>query len=190
LFVQTCTCRFSTFKYYSRIHQTFSGKVGLKFNLSRHFQTYLLFIYIVPKFLKFCNQFIINSKKGTMLLFSIYFLLLLSKTKPFFDYFGDNYFFCLLYHAFTPSYICPFPLLAMFLHCIMQHPFSSNLLPPCHLHYHGVDLHSLAPNLLPCDQCPIDHQLIIFVRAHCFRGLPFLWHGHVAPLLLELLGLH
>ncbi len=103
MFVQTCTCRFSTFKYYSRIHQTSSGKVGLKFNLTHHFQT--LFIYIVPKFLKFCNQFIINSKKGTMLLFLIYFLLLLSKTKPFFDNFGDNYFFCLLYHAFTPSYM-------------------------------------------------------------------------------------
>ncbi len=85
-----CSYKFSTFKYYSRIHQTFNGKVGLKLNLTNHFQTYLLSIFIMPKFFKFCNHLIINSKKGTMFLlcyfklFSIYFLLLLSKTRPFF----------------------------------------------------------------------------------------------------------
>ncbi len=102
-----CTCTFSTFKYYNWIHQTYNGKVGLKLNLTNHFETYLLSIFIVPKFLKFYNHLIINSKKGTMLLlyyfklFSIYFLLLLSKTRPFYDYFGDNYFFGILYHVFT-----------------------------------------------------------------------------------------
>ncbi len=97
-----CTCKFSTFKYYNRIHQTSNGKVGLKLNLTNHFQTYLLSIFIVPKFFKFCNHLIINSKEGMMhllcyyKLFSSYFLLLLSKIGPFF-----NYFLNLLYHAFT-----------------------------------------------------------------------------------------
>ncbi len=59
----------------------------------------MLFIFIVPKLFKFCNHFIINSKKGTMFslcyfqVFSIYFLLFLSKIGSFVDYFGDNYFF-------------------------------------------------------------------------------------------------
>jgi hypothetical protein len=102
-----CTCKFSIFRYYSIIHQNSNGKVGLKLNLTSHFQTYLLSIFIVSKFLKFCNHFIINSKKGTTLLlcylklFSIYFLLLFSKIGPFFYYFGDNYFFCIIYRAFT-----------------------------------------------------------------------------------------
>jgi hypothetical protein len=84
-----CTCKFSTFKCYSRIHETSNGKIGLKFNLTSHFQTYLIFIFIMPKFFKFCNHLIINSKKGTILLlcyfklFSIYFLLLLSKLDHF-----------------------------------------------------------------------------------------------------------
>jgi hypothetical protein len=102
-----CTCTFSTFKYYSRIHQNYNGKVGLKLNLTNHFQICLLSIFIVPKFLKFYNHLIKISKKGTMLLlyyfqsFSIYFLLLLSKIGPFFYCFGDNYFFLILYHVFT-----------------------------------------------------------------------------------------
>ncbi len=76
-----CICKFSTFKYYSRIHQTSNGKVGLKLKLTDHFQTYLLSIFIVLKKFKFYNHLIINSKKGTMLLlcyfqsFSIYFLI-------------------------------------------------------------------------------------------------------------------
>ncbi len=91
----------------------------MKLNLTNHFQAYLLPIFIVPKFLKFCNHFIINSKKGTMLLlcyfqlFSIYFILLLSKTRPFLTtleiiifsiYFTMlsplHYLLCILYHAF------------------------------------------------------------------------------------------
>ncbi len=105
-----CNSKFSTFKYYSRIHQTYSGKVGLKLNLTYHFQTYLLSIFIVPNFSKFCNHFIINSKKGPIFLlcyfklFSIYFLLLLSIIGPFFDCFGDDYIFWILYHAFTYVY--------------------------------------------------------------------------------------
>ncbi len=57
-----CTCKFSTFKYYYNkiIHQTSNEKVGLKLNLTNHFQTYLLFIFIMPKFLKFFNHLIIN----------------------------------------------------------------------------------------------------------------------------------
>ncbi len=104
-----CTCKFSTFKYYNRIHQNSNGKIGLKLNLINHFQTYLLSIFIVPKTLKFYNHLIINSKKVTMFLlcyfqlFSIYFLLLLPKTRPFFYCFKNNYFFYLLYHAFTRS---------------------------------------------------------------------------------------
>jgi hypothetical protein len=96
-------------KYYSRIHQTSNGKVGLKLNLTSRFQLYLLSIFIVPKFLKFCIHFIINSKKGPMFLlcyfqlFSIYFHLLLLKTKQIFYYFGNNYFLCLLYHVFAPN---------------------------------------------------------------------------------------
>jgi hypothetical protein len=103
-----CTCKFSTFKYYSGIHQTSNGKVCLKLNLTNHFQTYLLSIFSLPKFHKFCNHLIINSKKGTILLLcyfqllSIYFLLLLSKIGPLFDCFGNNYFFRVFYHAFTP----------------------------------------------------------------------------------------
>jgi len=56
-----------------------------KLNLIRHFQTYLLSIFIVPKFLQF-----LNSNKSTMLLlcylncFSIYFFLV-SKIRPLFD---------------------------------------------------------------------------------------------------------
>jgi len=41
-----CICKFSTFKYYNRIHQTSNEKVGLKFNLTSHFQTHLLSIFI------------------------------------------------------------------------------------------------------------------------------------------------
>jgi len=106
-----CTCKFSTFKYYSRIHQTSNGKVGLKLNLTNHLQTNLLSIFIVPKFFKFYNHLIINSKKSTMLLlcyfqlFSIYFLILLSKTESFFDCFENNYFLCILYHVFTPQFL-------------------------------------------------------------------------------------
>ncbi len=103
-----CTRKFSKFKYYNIIHQTSNGKICLKHNLTSHFQTYLLSIFIVPKFHKFCNHLIINSKKGIMLLlcyfqlFSIYFLLLLSKIEPFSGCFGNNYFFYIFYHAFTP----------------------------------------------------------------------------------------
>jgi hypothetical protein len=102
-----CTCKFSKFKYYSRIHQTSNQKINLKLNLMSHFQTYLLSIYIVPKFSEFCNQFIINSKKGTMLLlcylklFKIYFFLLLLEIGPFFDCFGDNYFFLVYFIMFS-----------------------------------------------------------------------------------------
>jgi hypothetical protein len=46
-------CKLSTFKYYNRIHQKYNGKVSLKLNLTSHFQTYLLFIFVVPKFFKF-----------------------------------------------------------------------------------------------------------------------------------------
>ncbi len=63
-----CTCKFSTFKYYNKIHQNFNGKIGLKLNLTNHFQTYLLFIFIVPIFFNFFIHLIINSKKGTMFL--------------------------------------------------------------------------------------------------------------------------
>jgi len=104
-----CTCKFSTFKYYNKIHQNFNGKIGLKLNLTNHFQTYLLFIFIVPNFFNFFIHLIINSKKGTMFLlcyfqlFSIYFRLLLLKIGPFFHYFGDNYFLYSFYHVFTPN---------------------------------------------------------------------------------------
>jgi len=78
--VLKCICKFSMFKYYNKIHQNFNGKVGLNSIwqlISRH-TCYLLFI--MPKFFKFCNHLIINSKKNTMLLlyyfqlFSIYIL--------------------------------------------------------------------------------------------------------------------
>ncbi len=77
--------------------------------MTTHFQTYLLFTFIMPKFFKFCNHFIINLKKSTMFLlsyfklFSTYILLLVSKIRQFFDYFGDVYFFCIHYHAFTQT---------------------------------------------------------------------------------------
>ncbi len=101
-----CICNFSIFKYYNRIHQTYNGKVSLKLNLTSHFHTYLLSIFIVSKFLKFCNH---NYKlkerhHAFIMLFSIIFNILssiLSKIGPFFYCFGDNYVFCLLYHAFT-----------------------------------------------------------------------------------------
>jgi hypothetical protein len=76
-----CTWKLSTFKYYNRIHQTSNGKIDLKLNLISHFQTYLLSIFVVPKFFKFYNHLLINSKKGTMLLlryFKIIFNLLSS----------------------------------------------------------------------------------------------------------------
>ncbi len=106
-----CSCKFSTFKCYSKINQTSCGKIGLKFNLTSF--SNMLSIFIVLKFFKFCNHLIINSKKGTMILlcyfklFSMYFLLLLSKTGPFFYCFGDNYFLNLFYHAFTLKKIHP-----------------------------------------------------------------------------------
>jgi len=105
-----CTCKFSKFKYYSRIHQTYNGKVDLKLNLTSHFQTYLLSIYIVPKFFKFCNHLIINSKKGNMLLlcylnlFSIYFFPLLPKIGSYFDCFGNNYIFFIYFTMFSPLF--------------------------------------------------------------------------------------
>ncbi len=63
-----CICKFSTFKCYNRIHQTSNGKVGLKLNLMSHFQTYLLSIFIMQRFFKFCNHFITKLKKNTMFL--------------------------------------------------------------------------------------------------------------------------
>jgi len=39
-----------------------------KLNLINHFITSLLFVFIVPKIFKFCNHYIINSKKNTMFL--------------------------------------------------------------------------------------------------------------------------
>jgi hypothetical protein len=49
-----CICKFSTFKYYSKIHQTYNEKVGLKLNLMSHFETCLLSIFIAyRKFSKF-----------------------------------------------------------------------------------------------------------------------------------------
>jgi len=40
----------------------------LKLYLISHFQTYLLFTFIVPKFFKFYNHLTIKSKKNTMIL--------------------------------------------------------------------------------------------------------------------------
>ncbi len=102
-----CNCKFSMFKYYSRLHQTSNGKNMFKLNLTNHVKTYLLSTFIVPKFIKFYNHLTINSKKSTMLLIcyflknSIYFLLFVSKTRPFFNYLFLNYFFCIFYDAFT-----------------------------------------------------------------------------------------
>jgi hypothetical protein len=91
---------------------------------------HLLFTFIVPKFFNFYNHLIINSKKNTMLLlcyckiFSIYFLLLALKIGPFFDYLGDNYFFYILYHAFTLAYFLVIQLNYM-------HKISHFLIKPC-----------------------------------------------------------
>jgi hypothetical protein len=79
-----------------------------KLNLTNHFQTYLLFTFIVPKFLEFCNHLTINSKKGTMFLlcylklFSIYFLLFVSKIEPFFTIFFKSI-VSIYFNMFSPN---------------------------------------------------------------------------------------
>jgi hypothetical protein len=64
------TFKFSTFKYYSSIHQIYNEKVGVNSFLTNHFQTYLLSNFIVQKFFKIYNHVTINPKKSTMPLLS------------------------------------------------------------------------------------------------------------------------
>jgi hypothetical protein len=47
-----------------------------KLNLTSHFQTYLLFIFIVQKFFKFCNHLITNLKKNDVFIMFFFFNLL------------------------------------------------------------------------------------------------------------------
>ncbi len=82
---------------------------------------------------------------------------------------------------------CFHPFIQCFLHCILQHPFSSNVHPPCHLHYHGVHLHSLAPNLLPCDHCPIEHQRVFFFKLIVLRAFHFYGMVMLLPYYLNFL---
>jgi hypothetical protein len=106
--VLKCICKFSMFKYYNKIHQNFNGKVGLNSIwqlISRH-TCYLLFI--MPKFFKFCNHLIINSKKKHhvfIILFSIIFnlhSLTCVKNWTIFQLFWKLLlFFCIFYHVFT-----------------------------------------------------------------------------------------
>ncbi len=77
--------------------------------MTTHFQKYLLFISIMPKFFKFCNHLIINSKKSTMILlsyfqlFSIYILLLVSKNWTIFCLFLRHLFFKNILPCFPPN---------------------------------------------------------------------------------------
>jgi hypothetical protein len=79
-----------------------------KLNLTNHFQTYLLFTFIVPKFFEVCNHLTINSKKSTMLLlcylklFSVYFLLFVSKIEPFFTIFFKSI-VSIYFNMFSPN---------------------------------------------------------------------------------------
>jgi hypothetical protein len=93
---------------YNFIHIYFiefsNEKVGLNTILTSQFQTYLFLTFIIPKLLKFCSWFIINSFEGSIRLkIWIYFLMFSWKTTSFLTwYFFDNFFF-ILYHAFAPQ---------------------------------------------------------------------------------------
>jgi hypothetical protein len=84
-------CKFLMFKYYSKVHQTSSKKISLN-SISPIIFKHTCYLFLLCEgFFKICNHLIINSKKNTMLLlcnfklFSIYFLVLVSKVGPFFE---------------------------------------------------------------------------------------------------------
>jgi hypothetical protein len=73
--------------------------VGLNTTLTNWFQTYLFPTFIIPKFLKICKWFIINTMEGSIVSkwnlnnIWIYFLLFSWKTASFWTwYFFDNFF--------------------------------------------------------------------------------------------------
>ncbi len=93
-----CTYKFSTFKYYNRIHQTSNWKVCLNSIWLIIFKN-TCYLFYCTNFFQIYNHFIMNLKKSTMFLlcylklFSIYFLLLVSKIGLFFYFFKKTIFY-------------------------------------------------------------------------------------------------
>ncbi len=98
-----CTCKFSTFKYYRKIHQTPSEKVGLNSILLVIFKHTCYLFLLCQSFSNFVITSLETQRKALYFyqVLSIYFLLLVSKNGPFFYSLGNNYFSCIFYHVFT-----------------------------------------------------------------------------------------
>ncbi len=85
----------------------FNEKVGLNTILTSQFQNYLFPIFIIPKFLKFCNWFAIKPIEGSIVSkwnlskIWIYFLVFLWKTASFLTWYFFVNFFYILYYVFT-----------------------------------------------------------------------------------------